>query len=150
MIPEFNRHGLLPPGIWECSKEQIAARFCWNPLRSTLFKNLNTFLSTEWRQANIECPILINGSFVRNIPSPSDIDTILDMSHTESDETLALAIAVRLRHDAIKSDLRVDVWVNYPRCSDDFIKIFQQIGTKAAAELRMSSTYPKGILRILP
>jgi hypothetical protein len=72
------------------------------------------------------------------------------MSHTESDETLALAIAVRLRHDAIKSDLRVDVWVNYPRCSDDFIKIFQQIGTKAAAELRLSSTYPKGILRILP
>lgn len=150
MIPEFNRHGLLPPGIWECSKEQVAERFCWNLLRSTLFENLNTFLSTEWRQTNIECPILINGSFVRNIPSPSDIDTILDMSHTKSDETLALALAVRLRHDAIMADLRVDVWVHYPRYSDDFIKYFQQIGTKAAAELRLGSTYPKGILRILP
>lgn len=149
-IPAFDDHGLLPPGIWDCTLGEIEDAFCWNDHRRGILDGLNRFLVREWTPLSIACPLFIDGSFVRKKPLPDDIDVVLDLSNITAIEPLALAIALRIRRDELKATYNVDVWAKHPRLPSDLFAFFQYIGDKAAAELHLDSKHPKGILRIQP
>ena len=151
MIPPLDAYGLRPPGVWDCTLEEIDAAFGWNPHRKMLLANLRGFLAAEWVPLGIACPIYIDGSFVRSKPLPSDIDLVLDLTAVTDLAPLGTAYAaVRLRHDALKAAYTVDAWLRHPLIPHDLAAFFQYVGTKAAAELRLDTQHPKGILRMPP
>lgn len=149
-IPAFDSHGLLPPGVWDCTFSDIASSLCWNDHRRDILNGLARFLSSEWKPLSIACPLFIDGSFVRNKPLPDDVDIVLDLTNVTAYQPLALALALRIRRDEIKEAYNVDVWARHPNLSHDLFAFFQYIGDKAAAELHLDSKHPKGILRIQP
>jgi hypothetical protein len=92
-IPDFNEHGLLPPGIYDCAFDELEDRFGrdqWvkdenpesarreycSPQRSRLCTRLKQYLE-ELRQAGIDAEVLVDGSFVTDKPDPNDVDLIV-------------------------------------------------------------------------
>jgi hypothetical protein len=148
MIPAFDDHGLLAPGIHDCTLQDIGAELCWNSHRSTLFSGLNDFLSKEWVPLGLECDIIIDGSFVRKKAEPEDIDLVIDLSAIVSQKGLAAAVMLRLQHERIKQDYHCDLWAKHPLIPNDLIQFFQYLGDKGAADLRLLPKTPKGVLRI--
>lgn len=72
MIPDFNRSGLLPPGIHPASWAELVDRFGDNPTRSKLLVGLRAALENL---KNAGCRIAyIDGSFVTDKEYPNDFD----------------------------------------------------------------------------
>lgn len=148
MIPQLDGNGLLPPGVWDCTLEEIQERFCWNDHRRELWQGLERFLDHEYRKLPIQFPLWIDGSFCRKKEIPSDIDVVLDVSSFDASIALPVVIPVHLRHDEIKAKYHIDAWPRHPNIPRDLASFFQYVGDKAAAELRLQPTDPKGILRV--
>ena len=78
MVPEFNKYGNLPAGIYESSLTCIEKRFGLNSKkRISLFKDFQNFLEliTPFK-TNIK-RLILDGSFVTSKESPGDIDCIM-------------------------------------------------------------------------
>jgi hypothetical protein len=78
-IPNFNEQGLLPPGIYDCSLEEIGERFGTfesTDLRPRLYEKLQAFLR-QVRSTNLAIAVIVDGSFVTSKHVPGDIDLIL-------------------------------------------------------------------------
>ena len=85
-IPVLNEDGLLPPGVHDCTLEEVATRFGRfqsSDRRSRLFAALRAFLD-ELRRSGIFEALLINGSFVTAKAAPNDIDLILVLRTSHS------------------------------------------------------------------
>jgi len=78
MIPDFNKHGNLPAGIYKESIDGIEKRFGLNSKkRISLFKNFHNFLELIIPfKTNIK-QIILDGSFVTAKENPGDIDCII-------------------------------------------------------------------------
>lgn len=150
MIPQFNEHGLLPPGIHDCTMDEISGSLCFTDRRHFLFQRLKQFVQAEWTPLGLDCPLLIDGSFTRNKPNPDDIDVVMDLTLAPQSPATMGAIAIWLRHAEIKEAYNLDVWPKHPAFPEDLGEFFQYLGDKAAAELRLPIKHPKGILRIQP
>ncbi len=150
MIPQFDQHGLLPPGVHNCTLAEIENRLCFTDRRALLFQNLTRFVEAEWAPLDSGCPLLIDGSFARNKPHPDDIDVVMDLADARHANGAMGAMAIWLRHEEIKKAYNLDVWPRHPTFPKDLGAFFQYLGEKAAAELRLPVRHPKGILRIQP
>ncbi|MFV1967118.1 MAG: hypothetical protein ACC628_16950 [Pirellulaceae bacterium] len=76
MIPEFDEHGYLPPGIHRCSVEELVARFgSGSPERQVETQELLEFIDWARRAGNRR--IIVNGSFATARPAPNDIDIVM-------------------------------------------------------------------------
>lgn len=149
MIPPLDGNGLLPPGAWDCTLDDACERFCWNDYRRGLWTGLLAFLDNELRPVGVAVTLWIDGSFVRSKPLPSDIDLVVDLTELAPPELAwRIALPLRLRHDALKAQYHVDVWPRHPDLPNDIARFFQYVGDKAAAELNLEPTDPKGILRV--
>jgi len=78
MIPDFNKHGNLPAGIYKESIDDIEKRFGLNSKkRISLFKNFHNFLKLIIPfKTNIK-QFILDGSFVTAKENPGDIDCII-------------------------------------------------------------------------
>ena len=86
MIPTLTSDGLLPPGHYECTVEEIRRHFI-DP-----YPNTNRhLLFSEWLAYNKRLQAILNvdgviqwidGSFVSDKPNPGDIDVVTFISHT--------------------------------------------------------------------
>jgi hypothetical protein len=76
MIPAFDEHGYLPPGIHKASLEEIAERFAQqSELRRAQMESLRWLVDTARRVGVAR--IIVNGSFVADIVEPNDVDCVL-------------------------------------------------------------------------
>lgn len=149
LIPEPDDRGLLPTGIHVCTMEQIKKSFGWNEHRMMLLDGLVRFLDAEWKPIGIECPVFIDGSFVRTKPTPSDIDIVIDLSAIEQSKALGIILGIRRQHERFKTTYHCDVWTRHPLLPNDLLSYFQYLGDEAAAELNIPSKTLKGLLRLL-
>src|SRR5215469_16293258 len=88
-IPDFNRHGLLPVGVYDCTLAEVRDRFGSFKVterRPNLFRKLELLL-TQVRAAQLSCSVIIDGSFVTIEPQPNDIDLVLVLSQTHNMST---------------------------------------------------------------
>ena len=77
-IPELNRDGLLPPGLHDCSLEELQAvfgTFQESDRRQQLFRKLVELVVACQRSGLFEA-LLVDGSFVTAKPAPNDIDLL--------------------------------------------------------------------------
>ena len=76
MIPPFNEHGYLPPGIHLATLDEIAQRLGQeSELRRVQMESLRWLMDLA-RRAGIERHV-INGSFVTDAYEPNDVDCVL-------------------------------------------------------------------------
>lgn len=144
MIPDFDEHGLLPPGVHECTLEEIGQRFCWTDRRKDIFNGLCAFITRECRP---RVSVFVDGSFVRNKALPDDVDVVLELTDLPADDVLH-GLSIWFRHDEIKTNYNVDVWSRHPKFPNDLSIFFQYLGDKAAAELCLPIKHPKGLLMV--
>lgn len=147
MIPARDEHGLLPPGVHDCTLEEVEAAFGFTERRRDLLMHLRRFIVKELTAMGLRCPAFIDGSFVRGKDQPDDIDLVLDLSSMNADG-LRLAMHLRWAHDRVKEEYHVDLWSRHPEIPNDLSVFFQYLGDKGAAELRLEPKHPKGILRV--
>lgn len=150
LIPDLDQHGLLPPGIHDCTLAEIAGRFCFTERRKTLFDGLSQFLNVEWNPLGADFPLLIDGSFTRNKPNPDDIDVVMDLTSDPFCPAAIQAFGFWVRHAEIKEAYNLDVWPKHPRVANDLVQFSQYLGDKAGAELSLPPKHPKGLLRVMP
>lgn len=77
-LPEYNEHGLLPPGVHSCTLSELKARFgrfSTSSQRQELFAKLEQYVQ-EASSAKIVSALLVDGSFVTATEAPNDIDLV--------------------------------------------------------------------------
>ena len=76
MLPEFDREGNLPPGIYVATLESVVSRFgTGSPEREVQARELEDFV--QWsRNAGI-LRMVVDGSFVTSRVSPNDVDVVI-------------------------------------------------------------------------
>jgi hypothetical protein len=76
MIPSFDEHGYLSPGIHSATLDEVEARFgCESEVRRVQMQSLR-WLAALARRAGVE-RLVINGSFVTDVLEPNDVDCVL-------------------------------------------------------------------------
>src|SRR5262245_54116468 len=76
VIPPFNDHGYLPPGIHGATLDEIAERFGQeSELRQAEMDSLRWLVDLA-RRAGVQ-RIIVNGSFVADFYEPNDVDCAL-------------------------------------------------------------------------
>jgi hypothetical protein len=81
-IPNLNEQGLLPPGMHNCSLEEIGERFGTfqsTDRRPRLYEKLQVFLQ-QVRSIDLAIAVIVNGSFVTSKADPNDIDLIISVA----------------------------------------------------------------------
>ncbi|MGH8058112.1 MAG: DUF6932 family protein [Candidatus Entotheonellia bacterium] len=78
-IPHLNEYGLLPPGIHDCSLQDIGARF--GTFQSTdrrphLYEALREYVARV-HSTGLVSAVIVDGSFVTRKHAPGDIDLVL-------------------------------------------------------------------------
>ena len=73
MVPGFNEHGYLPPGVHGATLEEVADRFGQgSELRRVEMESLRWMVDLAWRAGVLR--IVVNGSFVADTLEPNDVD----------------------------------------------------------------------------
>ena len=145
-IPDFDEYGLLPAGAHDCSAQEIANKFGWNPHRQTLVRRFCDFLAHEIRPAFSE-PVYVNGSFVTDKEAPEDVDVVLDLRQAAETRQLSGIKFMARERERLHTQYGVDFWVNLSG-TNDFTDFFRYLGTKTARYKGLDARHRKGILRI--
>jgi hypothetical protein len=77
-IPALNAHGLLPPGIFDCTLTEVRDRFgnfLISDQRRRLFARLEELVGAMHRSGLFKM-LLVDGSFVTGKSAPNDIDLV--------------------------------------------------------------------------
>jgi hypothetical protein len=76
MIPPFNEHGYLPPGIHKATLEELAERFGWqSEVRRDEMESLQWLMGLV-KRLDVR-RLVLNGSFVTDEAEPNDVDCVL-------------------------------------------------------------------------
>jgi hypothetical protein len=75
MIPDFDNHGNLPPGIYKASIDEIIARFSPGIMARRL--NTDSLLKLYNLVKDFAHGIYIDGSYVTSKLAPNDVDVIV-------------------------------------------------------------------------
>lgn len=76
MIPPFDEHGYLPPGVHPATPEEVELRFGrQSEVREVEMDSLRWLVALA-RKAGIS-RLVVNGSFVTDIDEPNDVDCVL-------------------------------------------------------------------------
>lgn len=132
MIPPFDDAGLLPPGIYPATRDEIAARFgAASELRRVQMESIRWLIDVAMRSGVSR--IVLNGSFTTDIIEPNDVDCVL------------LFIAGRPRNRRAMKELRgglpfLDLKIVGQEDFDEFVNI--TFGTDRAG-------VPKGMIEVI-
>ena len=76
MIPPFDDHGYLPPGVHPATLDEVEARFGReSELRRVQMQSLRWLVNLARRAGVLR--LVINGSFVTDVLDPNDVDCVL-------------------------------------------------------------------------
>ena len=76
MIPPFQDRGYLPPGVHPAKLDEVEARFGrQTELRRVQMESIGWLVDLA-RRAGVT-RLVINGSFVTDVPEPNDVDCVL-------------------------------------------------------------------------
>lgn len=145
-IPELGPDGLLPPGVHDCSTEEVQSRFGTfqgSDRRLRLFETLAEYL-TQARQTGLIVAVVIDGSFVTAAPHPNDVDLVLLLrpDHDFSSDLRPFEYNVLSGRQA-RRRYQMDVFAaaEGSELAAEYMAFFAQV--------RGDSTRRKGVLRVV-
>jgi len=89
MLPPFDEHGNLPPGIHAGSVEELVKRFgSGSAEREVEIRELAEFI--DWARRHGVRRVIVNGSFVTSKRQPNDVDLVVLPGAEEGSEDVAI------------------------------------------------------------
>lgn len=145
MIPPLE-DGLLPPGVWSCSLDELAATFGHTAHRRLLLDRLVAQIN-RW-DALPHAPILVDGSFVTEKEVPSDIDICVDLDPLKPDERAPWERVFYYERWYLEQQ-GIDFWFRSPDFPEDVSQTeFPRVKAVQAERLNLPKDIRKGFLRI--
>jgi hypothetical protein len=135
-IPDLDERGVLPPGVYECTLDEIQERFGsfqGTDQRVRLHAALVRY-AAEARSTRIIRALIVDGSFITSKPDPEDIDLVVVLGEAVPKTELTPFVYNALSKRRIKAKYPFDVFVvpdgdeEYQTYVDFFAQIKHQPG----------------------
>jgi hypothetical protein len=115
IIPDFNEHGVLPEGIYNCTINDLFTRFVIDitpsNTREPIFLNYTRF-NKEKLNYNLKGYYWLDGSFVTNKLDPHDIDVVMIIESSDENpienQNKQMILELNSQHDYIKNKYSTD------------------------------------------
>ena len=148
-IPAFDRFGLLPGGIHECTIEEVEMNLAWNDVRRQLTAQLRDFIADELvPRFAVVPPVVLDGSYVSQKASPSNINLVLELSDLPDTDQWEGQMLLQGKADLFRS-YQIDLHLGLNGLKKDFVDLLQNLRPQTALEKGLYHGHRKGVLRLM-
>jgi len=148
-IPAFDRFGLLPGGIHECTIEEVEVDLAWNDERRRLTALLQEFIAVELTpRFTVVPPVVLDGSYVSQKASPSNINLVLELSHLSDEEQWEGQVLFQRTAELFRL-YQIEMLPGLKSLKQDFVDLLQTVRPQTAFEKGLHHGHRKGVLRLM-
>jgi hypothetical protein len=148
-IPAFDRFGLLPDGIHECTIKEVEVDLAWTDERRRLTAQLREFISVELTpRFTLMPPLVLDGSYVSRKANPSNINLVMELSDLPDTDQWEGQMLFQRRAELLGC-YRVDVMPSLKGLQQDFVALLQTLRPETAFEKGLHHKHRKGVLRLI-
>jgi hypothetical protein len=148
-IPAFDRFGLLPGGIHECTIKEVEVDLAWNDDRRRLTAQLQEFIAVELEpRFAVVPPVVLDGSYVSKKASPSNINLVLELSNLPDADQWKGQMLFQERAELFRS-YQIDMLPGLKGLQQDFVDLLQTLRPQTAFEKGLHHGHRKGVLRLI-
>jgi hypothetical protein len=148
-IPAFDRFGLLPGGIHECTIKEVEVDLAWNDDRRRLTAQLQEFIAVELEpRFAVVPPVVLDGSYVSKKASPSNINLVLELSNLPDADQWQGQMLFQGRAELFRS-YQIDMLPGLKGLQQDFVDLLQTLRPQTAFEKGLHHGHRKGVLRLI-
>jgi hypothetical protein len=148
-LPALDERGLLPPGEYRCTLEDVRIRFGTSTShRKRIWESFSRFLQQELMPRARGLDLVLGGSYLSAKEAPGDIDATIVVPLAFGPDAIysvIIALGTRQARERIWEHYRVDFYVTIPECGNDLSAFFQYVGEKTAAMLNLQSKELRGV-----
>lgn len=148
-IPAFDRFGLLPGGIHECTIKEVEVDLAWNDERRRLTAQLQEFIAVELTPRFSVIPtVVLDGSYVSKKANPSNINLVLELSNLSDADQWQGQMLFQERAQLFRS-YQIDMLPGLKGLNQDFVDLLQTLRPQTAFEKGLHHGHRKGVLRLI-
>jgi len=148
-IPSFDRFGLLPGGIHECTIKEVEVDLAWNDERRRLTALLQEFIAIELTpRFTVLPPVLLDGSYVSKKASPNNINLVLELSNLSDEEQWEGQILFQRKAELLGC-YQIEMLPGLSGLKQDFVDLLQTLRPQTAFEKGLHHGHRKGVLRLI-
>jgi hypothetical protein len=148
-IPAFDRFGLLPGGIHECTINEVEVDLAWNDERRRLTALLQEFIAIELTpRFTVLPPVLLDGSYVSKKASPNNINLVLELSSLSDEEQWEGQILFQRKAELLGC-YQIEMLPGLKGLKQDFVDLLQTLRPQTAFEKGLHYGHRKGVLRLI-
>lgn len=148
-IPAFDRFGLLPGGIHECTIEEVEVDLAWNDERRRLTALLQEFIAVELTpRFTTVPPVVLDGSYVSQKASPSNINLVLELSDLPDTDQWEGQMLFQRTADLFRL-YQIEMLPGLKGLKQDFVDLLQTLRPQTAFEKGLHHGHRKGVLRLM-
>ena len=145
-IPSFDRFGLLPGGIHECTIKEVEVDLAWNDERRRLTALLQEFIAIELTpRFTVLPPVLLDGSYVSKKASPNNINLVLELSSLSDEEQWEGQILFQRKAELLGC-YQIEMLPGLKGLKQDFVDLLQTLRPQTAFEKGLHHGHRKGVL----
>ena len=148
-IPAFDRFGLLPGGIHECTLKEVEVDLAWNDERRRLTALLQEFIAVELTpRFTTVPPVVLDGSYVSQKVSPSNINLVLELSDLPDTDQWEGQMLFQRTADLFRL-YQIEMLPGLKGLKQDFVDLLQTLRPQTAFEKGLHHGHRKGVLRLM-
>ena len=147
-IPSFDRFGLLPGGIHECTIKEVEVDLAWNDERKRLTTLLQEFIAVELTpRFTMAPPVLLDGSYVSKKASPNNINLVLELSDIPDGDKWEGQLLFNRTAELFRL-YQIEILPGLNVLKQDFVDLLQTLRPQTAFEKGLHHSHRKGVLRV--
>ncbi|MFU8886790.1 MAG: DUF6932 family protein [Cyanobacteriota bacterium] len=148
-IPAFDRFGLLPGGIHECTIKEVEVDLAWNDERRRLTALLQEFIAVELTpRFTTVPPVVLDGSYVSQKASPNNINLVLELSDLPDTDQWEGQMLFQRTADLFRL-YQIEMLPGLKGLKHDFVDLLQTLRPQTAFEKGLHHGHRKGVLRLM-
>jgi hypothetical protein len=144
-IPDLTSDGVLPPGVHDCSIEEIKSPFGWfgsSGKRHRLYQRLVEFVGRVLA-SDLVVSVIVDGSFVTSASDPGDVDLLLGVRERNESGLLRPVDYNVISKRRVRKQFEFDILVAIDGTDEfrEYVEFFSQVKGRPGAV--------KGLLRVI-
>jgi hypothetical protein len=148
-IPSFDRFGLLPGGIHECTIKEVEVDLAWNDDRRRLTAQLQEFVAVELApRFAVVPPVVLDGSYVSRKASPNNINLVLELSDLPDGDKWKGQLLFQRTAELFRL-YQIEMLPGLKGLQHDFVDLLQTLRPQTAFEKGLHHGHRKGVLRLM-
>ena len=154
MIPPLTGKGVLPPGFFVCTLEEIESEFVTSDHRRELWNGLIRYVKilTPMKTNGLVESIVFGGSFVTSKDKPKDIDVLVEVTMKYAMACLSERRFLLVFEEWFTREFSVQAkpWNPTARDRNNLLLFFQTPSDEDIEERGLAPDDEKGVLRVVP